>query len=71
MKRAALSDLDIYRAAQALVRQHGIAASLEAAMMADEMVARGDPSGRNVWLRILRAVDELQRDTPLADESLQ
>ena len=36
------SDLDIYRSANALIKQHGDAADIEAAMRADELAADGD-----------------------------
>lgn len=54
------SDIDIYRSAKAMIEQHGHAAALEAAMRADKMLADGDLDGQRVWLRILKAIDELQ-----------
>ena len=36
------SDLDIYRSANELIKQHGDAADIEAAMRADELAADGD-----------------------------
>ncbi len=53
------SDLDIYRAANELIKQHGEAADIEAAMRADERLPAGDMEGRAVWLRILMAVEDL------------
>ncbi len=49
-------DLDIYRSAQILVKQHGADASIEAAMRADAMLEKGDLDGCAVWRRILGAV---------------
>ena len=37
-----IHDLDIYRSAQILIREHGEDAALEAAMRADAMLERGD-----------------------------
>ena len=54
------SDLDIFRSAQALVKQHGPDAPIQAAMRADAMLEAGDLNGLAVWKRILRAVEELQ-----------
>ncbi len=54
------SDLDIYRSANVLVKQHGPDARIEAAMKADAMLEKGDLDGYAVWKRILRAVEELQ-----------
>ena len=53
------SDLDIYRSANELIEQHGEAADIEAAMRADERLAAGDMDGEAVWLRIVKAVEEL------------
>ncbi len=53
------SDLDIYRSANELIKQHGEAADIEAAMRADARLAAGDMEGEAVWLRILKAINEL------------
>ncbi len=55
-----IPDLDIYRAASLLVKQHGEDAPIEAAMRADATLEAGDVDGYAVWKRILRAVEELQ-----------
>ncbi len=54
------SDLDIYRFANELIKQHGDAADIEAAMRADERLAAGDMEGEAVWIRIVKAIEELQ-----------
>ncbi len=59
-----ITDLDIYRSAVALVREHGEDADLEAAQRADAMLEKGDADGQRVWLRILAAVKELQSTSP-------
>jgi hypothetical protein len=56
-----ISDLDIFRSAQVLIRQHGEDAALEAAKRADAMLANGDLEGQRVWKRVVRAVEEIQR----------
>ena len=53
------SDLDVYRSANELIKQHGDAADIEAAMRADELAADGDMDGEAVWLRIVKAIGEL------------
>ncbi len=53
------SDLDIYRSTHELIKQYGDAADIEAAMRADECLATGDMDGEAVWLRIVKAVEEL------------
>ncbi len=57
-------DLDIYRSAQALVKQHGQDAPIHAAMRADAVLEAGDLDGYAAWKRILRAVGELQGTEP-------
>ncbi len=58
------SDLDIYRSANLLVKQHGEGAPIHAAMRADAMIEAGDLDGCALWKRILRAVGELQGTEP-------
>ncbi len=58
------SDLDIHRSANELIKQYGEATDIEAAMRADECLASGDMEGEAVWLRIGKAIKELQRLGP-------
>ncbi len=53
------SDLDIYRSANELIKQFGDAADIEAAMRADQYLAAGDMEGEAVWIRIVKAIEEL------------
>jgi len=55
-----LSDLDIYRAANLLIQRHGRDAVVEAGRLVGLMLDRGDMEGRQVWLRIRRAIVQLQ-----------
>lgn len=55
-----LPDRDIWRAANLLIREHGDGAEFVAARHADEMLDRGDVEGESVWLRIRRAIVEMQ-----------
>ncbi len=59
--RPMISDLDIWRAAQATITRYGDNAALHAAQRADELLAEGDMDGRAVWHRIERAIDEVRR----------
>jgi hypothetical protein len=47
-----------------VIRQHGNDAEIVAAQRADLMLERGDRAGRFGWLRIKRAVAELQATPP-------
>ena len=53
------SDIDLYRSANELIEQHGEDAPILAAMRADELMEAGDMEGRAVWLRIVKAIEEL------------
>ncbi len=55
-----VDDLDIYRSANELIKQHGDKALVHAAMRADELAADGDMDDWAVWLRIVKAIEELQ-----------
>ncbi len=59
-----IPDIDIYRAANVIIKQHGQDAPIEAAMRADAMLEAGDLDGYSVWRRILHAVEALRRDSP-------
>ncbi len=65
-----IPDLDIFRSAQVLVKQHGQDAPIHAAMRADELLEAGDLDGVAVWRRILRAIEELQGTVPRPDEAV-
>jgi len=49
-----ISDLDIWRAANLLIRRHDPDADLEAAKRADLTLDRGDDEGRLLWPWIRR-----------------
>ncbi len=61
-------DLDIFRSAQVLVKQHGQDAPIHAAMRADAMLEAGDLDGYALWKRVLMAVEELLRVGPREGE---
>ncbi len=65
-----IPDLDIYRSAQVLVKQHGQDAPIHAAMRADAMLEAGDLGGHAVWKRILRAVEELRQKQPTGKDQV-
>lgn len=54
-------DLDIWRAANLLMRRHGRDAAIVAAQRADELMAAGDILGQATWKRIARTIDDWRR----------
>ena len=69
-RSSTIPDLDIYRAANVLVKQHGPDAPIHAAMRADAMLDKADLDGYAVWKRIVRAVEELQWSEPKSGEAV-
>ena len=65
------AELDIWRAAQLLVKRYGDDAAIQAGMRAEELLARGDDDGAVTWRAIIRAVEELQRATPWEGEAVK
>jgi hypothetical protein len=59
-KAPGISELDIWRAANLLIRQHGDGAEIEAARRVGRMLDRGDRDGQLVWLRVLKTIVALQ-----------
>jgi hypothetical protein len=55
-----ISDLDIWRSANELIKQFGDTADIEAAARADALLDKGDLDGQRVWQRILKAIEEMQ-----------
>lgn len=54
-----VSDKDIYQSANAIIKQHSEDAPIHAAMKADEMLEAGDLDGKSVWVRVMKATEEL------------
>jgi hypothetical protein len=64
------ADLDIWRAADLLIKQYGEDAQSAAALLANARRTKGDSTGERVWLRVLMAVRELRRTVRLSVEML-
>ena len=55
-----VSEISIYRTANEFIKQYGEDAAIFVAMRSDELLAQGDIDGQRVWIKIMKAVDELQ-----------
>jgi hypothetical protein len=55
-----IPDLDIYRVANLVIKQHGARARAEAGRRMKSMREQGDSEGQLVWQRIKRAIIALQ-----------
>ena len=56
--------IDVYRAANLLIKQHGDEAAIHAAQQADACLEKCDLDGKVVWLAVIEAIRELQDTTP-------
>jgi hypothetical protein len=65
-----LTDLDIWRTAKILIDAHGENAPLEAAQRADWAIQDGNAEAESVWMRVLKAVEALQRHEEIAGQSI-
>ena len=57
-------EIDIHRAANPLVKQHGEFAPLRAAERAGRLLEAGDVGGERAWPQILKAVEGLLAKRP-------
>ncbi len=64
----AVDDIDIFRAAALLIKERGDEAGIHADTEFDNMLERGNIEGAEVWLRIAKAIQDMQREMPRAGE---
>jgi len=68
--RIPVDELDIWRTAQVLMKRHGEDAFLVGARRAVAQSAEADPVGSRAWIRVVRAIVELQREKPRDGEAV-
>jgi hypothetical protein len=59
-----IPEIDIWRAANLMLKRYGDKALEESAARAEELAAQQDDNGAAVWRRITDAVDQLANQTP-------
>ena len=59
-----IPEIDIWRAANLMLKRYGAKAAEESAARADELAAQDDYNGAAVWHRITDAVGQLANTTP-------
>jgi hypothetical protein len=59
-----IPEIDIWRAAQLMLKRYGEQALQESAARADELALAGDDDGAATWRRIMAAVTQLRNTTP-------
>jgi len=62
---------DIFRTANLLIKEYGEMASVGAQIKVDQMFKRGDMQGQQLWLKVAKAVEQLQSEkAPLTNQTL-
>ena len=56
-----MTELDIWRSANILLKRYGGEAVFIASKRADELLDQGDVQGCSAWVRIAKAIIELER----------
>lgn len=56
-----MNDREAYITASTLLKKHGELAWLHATTKAETLLEQGDIKGQRVWLKIIKAIDDLQR----------
>jgi hypothetical protein len=59
-----IPEIDIWRAANLMLKRYGNKALDESAIRADELAAAGDHDGAAIWRRITAAVEQLANEVP-------
>ncbi|WP_299625476.1 hypothetical protein [Pelagibius sp.] len=59
-----IPDVNVYRTASLLIREHGFDAAQAAERQADRFLDSDDWDEHRVWRRVVAAVQELQRTAP-------
>lgn len=59
-----MTDLDIWRSANILLKRYAGEAVFIASRRADALLDLGDPEGCRTWVRIAKAIDALERQLP-------
>ena len=59
-----IPEIDIWRAANPMLKRYGDKALEESATRADDLAAAGDGNGATVWRRITAAVGKRANNTP-------
>jgi hypothetical protein len=62
--RRVIPEIDIWRAANLMVKRYGEKALEESSTRVDELTASGDHEGADTWRRISAAIVQLANNTP-------
>lgn len=62
-----MDEIDVWRTAAEMIRQFQDEAALTAALRADALLEQGDAEGFRIWVRVVGAINELERRPGTSD----
>jgi hypothetical protein len=65
-----MDELDVWRAADQMIKLHGKDAAVKAALRADALLDLGDVEGFHTWKRVVIAINRLESDGRREDEAV-
>lgn len=65
-----VADIDIWHAADVLIKEYGEDAEMIAAQRADALLAEGETDGHRFFKAVLEAIHELRRSAPREGEKV-
>ena len=65
-----MTELDVWRSANILVKRYGAEAVFIATKRADALLDQGDMQGCSAWVRIAKAITDLERPTPSGSDKV-
>ena len=69
--RFRMDEIDIWRVADLLMKEYGDEAGFLASRRADAMLDQGDTDGFTAWLKVVKAIETLQRKGPGEGEAVK
>jgi hypothetical protein len=65
-----MDEIDIWRMADLLIKEYGGEAVSLANKRADAMLMEADPDGFTTWLKVVKAIETLQRKGPVEGDAV-
>lgn len=59
-----MDEKEIWQSAAAMIKRYGDESAYEAGQRADQLLDEGDIEGQRTWMRIIIAIEELQKTEP-------
>ena len=66
--RPLMAEIEIWRAAEQMQKRFGADASVQAGVLADQLLDQGDATGFQIWNRIIATINLLDQKRPPNDK---